>query len=148
MSAIDAGRLTPFERRVLDACLDAPHPDLEALRRQAEGVRAGTRTHAGAGAYLDLVVTEDAPRARNSGFAIGDVDLTVRGVQHGVATILYVVDGMLKFIEFATCDDEWPHDPELIDVGYFKEVDVGNGVYSLVSTKTRDPGTLARALAP
>lgn len=148
MIASDAGQLTPFERRVLDACLDAPHPDLEALRHQAERVRAGTRTHTGVGAYLDFVVAEDAPRARNPGIAIGDVDLKVRGVPHGVATILYATDGVLKFIEFAAYDGEWPREPELLDIGYLKEIDIGNGVRSLLPTKERDPATLARALAP
>jgi len=148
VSTVDPGELTAFERRVLDACLDAPHPDLEALRRQALGARVGTRTHTGVGAYLDLVVAEDAPRASNPGFAIGDVDLSVRDVAQGVATILYVVDGALKFIEFAAHDGAWPQVPELLDIGYVREVDVGNGVWSLVPTKTRDPATLARALAP
>lgn len=144
----DPGELTAFERKVLDACLAAPHPDLDALRRQALGARVGTRTHTGVGAYLDLIVAEDAPRASNPGFAIGDVNLTVRDVPHGVATILYAVDGVLKFIEFAAHDGEWPQDPDLFDIGYLKEVAVGDGVWSLVPTKVRDPATLARALAP
>ncbi len=148
MTVIDAGELTAFERRVLDACLDAPHPDLEALRRQAEGARVGTRTHTGSGAYLDFVVAEDAPRAYNPAIVIGDVDLVVRDVDHGVATILYAIDGVLRFIEFSAYEGEWPHDPELLGIGYLKDIDLGNGVRSLQPSRDRDPVTLARALAP
>lgn len=148
MIASDAGELTAFERRVLDACLDAPHPDLEALRRQAEGVRVGTRTHTGGGAYLEFLVAEDAPRACNPAIVIGDVDLVVRDVEHGVATMLYAIDGVLRFIEFSAYEGEWPHAPELLDVGYLKDIDLGNGVRSLQPTGERDPVTLARALAP
>lgn len=147
LNALDAGELTAFERRVLDACLDAPHPDLEALRCQAKSVRAGTRTHTGVGAYLDFVVAEDAPRACKPVMMIGDVNVTVRNVPLGVATILYVVDGVLDFIEFATYDGEWPHEPELLDIGYLKEIEVGNDAWSLLPTSERDPATLARALA-
>ena len=144
----DPGELTTFERKVLDACLAAPHPDLDVLRHQALAVRAGTRTHTGSGAYLDFVVPADAPRASNPAIAIGDVDVTVRDVPSGVTSILYGIDGVLKYIEFATLDGEWPQDPDLLDVGYLKEVVVGDGVWSLVPTKVRDPATLARALAP
>lgn len=146
MSACNAGELTAFERRVLDACLDAPHPDFEVLRNQAQVARAGVRTHTGVGAYIEFVFEENVPRARSPAIAIGDVDLTVHNVPNGVATVLYAVDGLLKFIEFATHDGQWPQEPELLDIGYLKEVDVGNGVRSLLPAKVRDPATLARAL--
>jgi hypothetical protein len=140
--------LTAFERRVLDACLVGSHPDLDALRKQAESALAGSRTHTGIGAYLDFVVAADAPRASNPRIVLGDVDLNVQGVPNGVATMLYALDGVLKFIEFATYDDAWPHAPDVVDIRYLKETGVGSGVLSLQPVRERDPSTLGRAMAP
>jgi hypothetical protein len=120
---------------------------MDALRKQAESALVGSRTHAGIGAYLDFVVAADAPRTSNPRIVLGDVDLNVQGVPNGVATMLYALDGVLKFIEFAAYDDEWPHAPEVVDIRYLKETDVGGGVLALQPVRERDPSTLARAMA-
>lgn len=147
MSEPHAGQLTPFERKVLDACLAGAHADLALLRNQLERVQVTDRSHTSAGGYAEFTVPGDMPRAANSELRIGDVDLKIAGISHGVATILYAIDGALRFIEFATYGEDWPETPELLGIGYFKEVDVGNGVMSLLPMGERDPSTLARALA-
>jgi hypothetical protein len=104
------------------------------------------REHTNVGAYIDFSVPETAPSLHAGPIIIGDVNLEVRGVSAGLATLLYVYEGRLQFLELATYDDSWPEEPELLSIGYLQEVQVSAGTFSLVPVKERHPETLARAL--
>jgi len=140
--------LTTFERRVLDACLAGEDPKLSLLRVQADAATVATRTHTGVGAYIDFSVPASAPQLEHGTIVIGDVNLEISGVPEGVATLLYVYEGRLQFLEFATYVGEWPEDPQLVSLCYFQEAPIGTGTdaFSLVPVNERHPETLARAL--
>ena len=139
---------TAFEQRVLAACLAGDHPVLEILRRQALGVAVVRRNHSGWGACVDFAVDDAAPRLEKGVYIIDDVDVQVPGVSHGVATLLYVYDGRLQFLEFATCDDSWPEDPLPERIGYLLARPLGEGVVAFDPVDARDADTLARVLTP
>ncbi|UHQ18807.1 hypothetical protein LVB87_11505 [Lysobacter sp. KIS68-7] len=137
---------TDLEKRVIDACLAGDHPTLSILRHQAKGITVVDRRHTGVGAYIDFAVDDAAPRLDPGSVIIGDIDLEVAGVTDGVATLLYAYDGRLQFLEFATYDDEWPEDPTLLRIAYFKERSIGPTTFALDPVAERDRVTLERAL--
>lgn len=139
--------LTDFERRVLDACLAGDDPKLAVLRQQAEVASVAGREHTGAGAYITLAIPPTAPVVEPGAIVIGDVDLKIAGVPEGVATLLYVYEGTLRFIEFAAYEGEWPEDPEILHIGYLQEIAIAGDAYSLVPVDARHAETLARSLA-
>ncbi|WP_457098140.1 hypothetical protein [Lysobacter sp. P5_B9] len=103
--------LTAFEKRVLDACLAGDDPIFEVLRSQADACDVSKRTHTGVGAYVDFAVPDSASFLDSRVIIIGDVNLEVLGVPEGLATLLYIYEGRLQFLELATYDGEWPTDP-------------------------------------
>src|SRR4249919_2566945 len=135
-----------FEKRVLDACLAGDDPALQTLRRQADACEVTQRNHTGVGAYVDFSVPDSVPRLDSRVIIIGDVNLEVRNVPHGVATLLYIYEGRLQFIEFATYEGDWPKDPEIIGIGYFHEVQISDSAFNLAPVSQRHPETLARSL--
>lgn len=110
--------VTRFERQVLAACLAGDDPQLKVLRRQADSVRVTDRKHTGNGARIEFSVNDIAPRLDAGDYVIDNIVLQVEHVPHGVATCLYVYDGCLQSLKFATYDDEWPKDPVIIGIDY------------------------------
>ena len=138
--------LTTFEKRVLDACLAGDDPKLVTLWQQADAATIKSREHTGAGAYINLSISDAAPLLEPGTIVIGDVNLEIVGVPEGVATLLYAYEGKLQFIEFATYGSAWPEDPEIVGVGYLQEVKIGTDAFTLIPVDERHPETLARAL--
>ena len=138
--------LSAFEKQVLDACLVGDDPKLAALRLQADSAAVTSRDHTDLGAYINFSIPDSVPRLESGTVIIGDVNLEVIGVPAGVATLLYIYDGKLQFLEFAPYDGEWPQAPEIASIGYLQEVAVAIDSFTLVPVKERHPETLSRAL--
>lgn len=138
--------LAPIERRIIDACLAGDDPKLATLRQQADLATVVSREHTGVGAYVKFRVPDAAPRLGPGPMIIDDVNLEVAGVPHGVATLLYVIDGALDLLELATFADPWPQEPEILSVGYLRETQTSAESFALIPVRERDPETLARAI--
>lgn len=131
---------------MLQKLLAGDHPILVHLREQATDVAVKGRNHTTVGEYVDLAVASRHAAVEPPNIILGDIDIEVEGVKHGVATLLYVVDGKLDFIEFATAADTWPENPVIKGVKYFREVETAPGSYALEPVPHRDSATLQRAL--
>jgi hypothetical protein len=138
--------LRPIERLVLDTLLAGEDRVLVALRRQASDVRVSNRTHTTVGEYVDLQTAELSVLVDPPNIVLEDIDLEVEGVTHGVATLLYVVDGRLSFIEFATAAEEWPTEPIVRGATYLRAIETGPESYALEPSASRDQAWLRRAL--
>lgn len=138
--------LTEFEKRILDACLAGDDPTLQTLRVQADACDVTQRNHTGVGAYVDFSVPDSAPRLDSRVIIIGDVNLEVRDVPHGVTPLLYIYEGRLQFLEIATHEGEWPKDPEIVGIGYFQKVQISDSAFNHAPVSQRDPETLAWSL--
>ena len=138
--------LRSIDRLVLDKLLAGHVSILEALREQASDARVSARRHSTAGEYVDLVVSQEHPLVDPPDIVLGDLDLQVAGVEHGVATLLYIAGGRLAFIEYATYSDIWPVNPEVRGCNYLRETEEAPQSYSLVPVQERDEATLRRAL--
>jgi len=138
---------TPFERAVVDAFLAGDDPRLATLRSQASACTVTSRRHTVVGSFTDLFVPEGVPRLSVPSVTHGDVDVEVAGVENGQATLLFIRDGALTLLEFATYTGEWPTDPKAIRIGYYRYVPSSTSSHSLVPTAERDPETLALQLA-
>ena len=138
--------INAFERSVLEACLAGPQPVLAQLRAQIEHAQVSARTHTGIGAYVDFAVPPSVPRITPTEMVFGDVNVKVEGVDSDVSTILYIVGGHLHFIEFAADEGQWPKEPVLKNLSYWKRgPDLADGP-SFVATDERDPVALVEAL--
>jgi hypothetical protein len=138
--------LRPHESFVLQTLLAGDHPILAQLREQATDVVVKSRNHTTVGEYVDLAIASRHVAVQPPNIVLGDIDIEVEGVKHGVATLLFVIDGKLNFIEFATAADTWPENPVINGVKYFREVETAPGSYSLEPVLHRDSATLQRAL--
>jgi hypothetical protein len=139
--------LTPFEEAVVDALLAGDDPRLVTLRRQASACTVTGRRHTVVGSYTDLLVPEEVPRLSVPSVTLGDVDVEVAGVENGQATLLFVREGALTLLEFATYTGEWPVDPKAKRIGYYRYVPSSTSSYSLLPTAERDAETLALQLS-
>jgi hypothetical protein len=92
-------------------------------------------------------VPEGVPRLSVASVTLGDVDVEVAGVENGQATLLFIRNGALTLLEFATYTGEWPTDPKAKRLGYYRFVPSAAGAHSLLPTAERDPETLALQLA-
>ena len=138
--------LRPHERIAIDALLAGDHPALAKLRRQAEHVAVTARLHTGVGEHVDLEPFMGEAPVEPTNIILADVNLDVEGLKHGADALLFIVNGQLNALEFATAVDSWPVSPVIKGIGYYKEVPTRDEGYSLEPTVSRDPATLARAL--
>jgi hypothetical protein len=138
--------LRPHERLVLNALLEGDHPTLAGLRQQLEHVGVPLRTHTGVGEYVDLEPIIGSQPVEPRKLILADVNVQVQGVKHGADALLYIVNGLLNVLEFATAADEWPAEPVLTGITFYKDVAMSDQGYALEPTPRRDPATLARAL--
>jgi hypothetical protein len=109
--------LTPFERRVIDAFLAGPERQLELLRAQAEVASVASRKHTVVGAYINFAIPPSVPTVSPPRMILGDVNVTVLDVEHGVTSLLFINSGRIDFLEFATFTGSWPKDPQLLRLG-------------------------------
>jgi hypothetical protein len=138
--------LRPIEQTVLAAFLSGSDERLVGLRAQAAAAVVTKREHTVVGEYVNFDIPESIPAVFPPEMVLGDVNAQVEGVAHGVATLLWVSAGRISFLEFATYVGEWPQDPKLVSVGYYREEPrQPNGSY-LVPTAERDLQALDRAL--
>ena len=119
----DATELTEFERAVLGMMLAGDDPRLEALRRQLAGCRVRSRELTGVGFYTWLAVLPGVePASVSAGRAtLGDVEATVRGLEHGAGFVLFVTNGMLDNLEGFTYDEPWPETIEGFSLRYLHQ---------------------------
>ena len=139
--------LTPFERQVVDAVLQGSHQQLAILRKQAAVAKVSSREHTVVGAYVNFVVPPTLAAATPHDMVFGDVNVEVENVEVGVTALLFIKNGYISFLEFATYMGEWPKEPRLLKLGYFREEPMGPNSFSLIPVPERDPHALARALA-
>ena len=139
--------LTTFERQVLDAFLQGSHQQLAILRKQAAVAKVSSREHTGVGAYVNFVVPPTLPAATPHDMVFSDVNVEAENVEDGVTVLLYIENGYISFLEFATYVGEWPKEPRLMKLGYFREEPKGPNGFSLIPVPQRDPHALTRALA-
>ena len=136
-----------FEQRLLDACLAGEHPLLAALRTQSAlaGIERREREPDGVRSFFALpdTVTPVEPAAIH----ISDVDPDIEGLDDGASVSLWVIEGRLAFLEVLAYDGDWPAVPRLRGLRYLRETQIGPGTWSATPVDTRDPETLARALA-
>jgi hypothetical protein len=139
--------LTEFERHVLDAFLVGDEPQLEILRTQAAVAAVSSREHSGVGVFIHFAIPDSAPRVSPERIILGDVNIDLADVPHGVTSLLFIASGRIDLLEFVTNSGSWPQRPQLLHLGYFREEAITPRHFSLVPVERRDPITLARALA-
>jgi hypothetical protein len=139
-------RLRSHERFAIDALLAGSHPTLEALRNQLESAVVTCRSHTGPGEYIDLEVAPGTTEVEPANIVLADVNLDVQGLPHGADALLYVTEGRISLLELVTAGAEWPTDPVVVGLSYYRETEVQPGSYSMQPQTSRDAGTLARAL--
>jgi len=138
--------LRPHERRAIDGLLSGDSPILADLRQQARDLIVTSRMHTGVGEYIDVEPSATAHAVQPSNIVLADVNLDVEGLPLGADALLFVVDGRLSVLEFATAAAAWPSEPVVLGLTYYREVEVEPGTYSMEPTPARDHETLARAL--
>lgn len=146
-AAPEAAPLRPHELRVLELLLAGRHTALAALRAQLAGAGVVKRAHTGAGEYVELEVRGTHERSVPASFVLDDVELTVKGVPHGAAALLFVREGKLDLLEFATTPGEWPLDPHIVAVSYLKAVETSPGNHALEPRGERDDARLELAIS-
>ncbi|QSX79156.1 hypothetical protein [Agrilutibacter solisilvae] len=139
--------LSPFERRIVDACLAGDAPVLAALRTQADQAAVERREDTGDGLRTYFVLPDTVAAVEPAALNFTDVDLDIAGVDDGASTSLWVIGGRLAFLEVLAYDGPWPACPELRGLRYLREVQIAPGTWSATPVDARDPDTLARALA-
>ena len=139
--------LSSFERAAIDAFLVGDHPLLALLRAQAAVCTVSSRKHTGVGAFTDITIPTSVQRVSPSSITFGDVDIDVPGVENGQTALLFVREGAICLLEFATYTGDWPPDPSATRIGYLRYVPTTPNGYSLVPISQRDPATLAIQLA-
>ena len=139
-------QLRAHERFAIDALLAGNHPTLITLRQQLESLVVSCREHTGTGEYIDLEVAQGTPEAEPPNIVLSDVNLDVLGLPHGADALLYVTDGRISLLELVTAAAEWPAEPVVVGLSYYRETEVEPGSYSMRPQESRDAATLTRAL--
>jgi hypothetical protein len=138
--------LTQFEQQVIDAFLAGADPRLDVLREQMATCVVTGREHTGVGSFTHLHVASQVPRLIPSSITLDDVHVEVEGLKHNATALLFVRDGIVVMLEFATGIEAWPFDPKAKRISYLRYVEMTGG-YTLVPTPQRDPETLAILLS-
>ena len=139
--------LTSFERAVIDAFLAGKDPTLAQLRAQAAICTVTGRKHTGVGSFTDIAVPSEAQRVSPPSLTFRDVDVQVSGVPNGLTALLFVRDGTISLLEFATYTGEWPTHPVATRIGYLRYVPRSANGFSLEPVARRDDDTLAFQLS-
>lgn len=104
-------QLTAFEQEAIATILRGDHPVFAGLRTQLARCEVSKREFTGVGFFTTLTIPADVPSVRvDRRLALGDVHVTMDGVEHGVGLVLFVEDGRLALLEGFTYDDAWPAD--------------------------------------
>lgn len=112
--------LTAFEYAVLEKLLFGDDPVLQTLKIQFECVSVCDRELTGAGFFLYLSVSDEAPRIIDSkvSFNFGDVFADIEDLKYGAGFVLFVKDGVLDMLEGYSYDEPWPDTPKLNSLSY------------------------------
>lgn len=102
--------LEPIETAVIEKLLQGNHPALVALRRQLSAIAVVSRKHTGVGFFTEFSVGGDAVAAsvRSERIRFGDVEASIKGLQHGAGFLLYIDKGFLRMLEGYSYDEPWP----------------------------------------
>lgn len=134
------------EQLAIDMLLVGEQDVLVKLRKQASRVAVSKRTYSTAGEYVDLVVPQDVELVSPAELILQDIEIEFEGVKDGAAILLYVEQGRLSCIEFATYGAEWPEEPRVLGAHYLRGVQTQPGTYFYEPVQIRDLPTLHRAL--
>jgi hypothetical protein len=90
-----------LEHDVIATILAPDHPVMNALRRQLDRCEAASRRFTGVGFFTVLDVAADVEPApvRRGRMDLGDVTVTIDGLEHGAGFVLFVQDGVLHVLE-------------------------------------------------
>jgi len=105
-----ADDLTLLERDVIATILRPAHPVMNALRRQFERCHVASRQMTGVGFFTELDIETDVERApvKPGRLCLGDVTVTIEGMERGAGFVLFVEGGVLDTLEGFTYDEPWP----------------------------------------
>ena len=100
--------LTLLERDVIATILRPDHPVMNALRRQFERCHVASRQMTGVGFLTELDTDVERAPVRPGRLCVGDVTVTIDGLERGAGFLLFVEDGVLDTLEGFTYDEPWP----------------------------------------
>ena len=136
-----------LEESVMALLLSGDEPALVALRTQYQIAEVASIEFSGVGAFVNYRVPEPALITTPANFVLADIELELEQLEHSVSILLFVRDGKLSMLEFATIDEPWPEELSIRKLGYLAEHSMGLNAYSLVPVANRDTKTLRRAIA-
>jgi hypothetical protein len=140
--------MTELEKAIMSMLLAGDEHPLVALREQVRRASVVNRTFSGCGFFTEFSVPSEVARVDPLNFEIGDVRLELSGVKHGAGVLLFVRDGVLSMLEGYTYGEEpWPEEVLIVAARYLSETPLGNGVYSMSPSSTRDREALRRKLS-
>jgi len=114
-----ANGMTDFEQAALDKLLAGDDPRLAALRTQANVARLISREESGAGFFCSFEVPEGTPKLSSTpDFEVGDVDVTMDGLEHGAGVLLLVRDGYTTTLEGYSYEEPWPSEVKNFKLAY------------------------------
>ena len=105
-----ADDLSALERDVIATILRPDHPVMNALHRQFRLCHVASRQMTGVGFFTKLDIETDVEPApiKPGRLCLGDVTVTVEGLERGAGFVLFVDDGVLDTLEGFTYDEPWP----------------------------------------
>jgi hypothetical protein len=140
--------MTELEKAIMKMLLAGDEDALGALREQVHRASVVNRTFSGCGFFTKFSVPPEVGRVDPPNFEIGDVRLELSGVKLGAGVLLFVRDGLLSMLEGYTYGEEhWPEEVRIVAAQYLTETPLGNGVYSMSPSSTRDREALRRKLS-
>jgi hypothetical protein len=126
-----------LERRSMAMLLEGDDPVLDKLRAQWRSASVVQRRFSGCGFFTDFTVPDQISRVQPPSFEIGDISLTMAGVDFGI--ILFIRAGAIDWLEgFTYGTFNWPED-DPIDQLQFINFETG-------SKGTRNPGYIQKVL--
>lgn len=99
-----------LEKKVMEMLLAGDDPVLEALRNQYSNSTVESRNFTGAGFYSHFKVKKGIPPvADEKNYYIGDIGVSLNGINDPIGVLLFVTNGYLSTLEGYTIGIEvWP----------------------------------------
>lgn len=117
---MDANTAEEVVEKVMETLLDGNHPSLEILRKQYAIAELRTDvTKSGIFVDFDLPDSVDTIPGEDD-FHFGDVETTMKDLDHGLGFVLFVRDGKLSELEGYTYEEELPERVTDVTVQYLE----------------------------
>lgn len=97
-----------LQRDVMKLLLAGDDEMLHALRLQYAGCTIKDVELTGVGVFVNYILPEDIAPVEPGSFEIGDVAGEMEGLANGCGFLLFVREGIIKFLEAYTYDEPWP----------------------------------------